>query len=353
MGCVLSPSKAHVLTVCHAAVPRPGMRRMGFLKLLTACAFHAAHVTHAGLAALQLPQLAVFGARVHMPLSLASVHGAAIARFLACATRPTARRDVVRDDVVRSWWHPTRELAFSADGSTFVRKVTYTAAVHDTASGAVVSARQYNDTAQLATVAGGVLSGCWTGRAHQCDFLSPTAALKTAVPLIDVASRVEGMCVAGTLLAVCDDRDAHITVFDLQDMTWCLRRAMWKLALPRRVIPCEHPKRLCALYYNNVLCVAATQPRARCVSILCVTTGALLRRVGCGVLRCPLGVVFRASSNELIVADVVRGVVFLPLDDPDAHITLPGTTCAESVALHKDTLLVALDSRVVAALTLD
>jgi hypothetical protein len=227
MGCLLSPSKEHVLSVCHAAVPRPGVRRMGFLKLLAACAFHAAHVTHAGLAALQLPQLAVFGARVHMPLSLASIHGAAIARFLACATRPTARRDVVRDDVVESWWHPTRELAFSADGSTFVRKVPNRAAVHDTASGSVVSARQYEDTAQLATVAGGVLSGCWTGRAHQCDFLSPTAALN-AVPLIDIASRVEGMCVAGTLLAVCDDRDAHITVFDLQDMTWCV----WRCARP-------------------------------------------------------------------------------------------------------------------------
>jgi hypothetical protein len=287
-----------------------------------------------------------------MPLSLASVHGAAIARFLTCATRQTARRDVVRDDVMRDRWHTTRELAFSADGCTFVLKYTNTAAVYDTASGARLRVRQYKDMAQLATVAGGVLSGYWTGRSHERDFVSPTAALET-VPLIDVASPLEGMCVAGTLLAVCGDRDAHITVFDLQDMTWCVERAIWKLALPRRLIPCEHPKRLCALYYNNVLCVAATQPRARCVSILCVTTGALLRRVGCGVLRCPLGVVFRASSNELIVADITRGTVVMSLDDPDAHSILPGTACAESVALHRDTLLVVALGSHVAVLTLD
>jgi hypothetical protein len=66
------------------------------------------------------------------------------------------------------------------------------------------------------------------------------------------------------------------------------------------------------------------------------------------VLHTPRGIVFRAASNELIVADVTRGVVVLALDDTDAHYVIPDTRKASSLALHRDTLLVALGSRVVA-----
>jgi hypothetical protein len=66
------------------------------------------------------------------------------------------------------------------------------------------------------------------------------------------------------------------------------------------------------------------------------------------VLHAPRGIVFRAASNELIVAGVIRGVVVVPLDDPDGHYVVPDTRDASSIALHRDTLLVALGSRVVA-----
>jgi hypothetical protein len=149
-------------------------------------------------------------------------------------------------------------------------------------------------------------------------------------------------------MAVSQAWGKHIHVFDLADATRDCGDCDWKLARPRRFIACEYPKRLCALYYGNLPCVAATQRLLHCVSIFCVASGALLRRVGCSVLHTPRGIVFRAASNELIVADVTRGVVVLALDDTDAHYVIPDTRKASSLALHRDTLLVALGSRVVA-----
>jgi hypothetical protein len=57
MGSKPSKSKRDVVDLFRAAVPEPGqhiVRRMSFLKLLTAAAFHGAKVKHAGLASLQL-----------------------------------------------------------------------------------------------------------------------------------------------------------------------------------------------------------------------------------------------------------------------------------------------------------
>jgi hypothetical protein len=355
MGCLLSTPKRRFLARCHAAVPKPHqqpVRRMGFLKLLTATAFHAARVTHAGLASLALVQLAVFGARDRMPRSLASVYGAAMARFLernVVVTKPATRR-VVRTDREE----PARELAFIADGSKFVRETTYRAYKYDSASGARENSWRFWSTAhmvhtgQLATVAGGVVFA----RSSHCEFW-PRQARGLCTPeyvplLIDIGGIADGMCVVGSLMAVSQAWGTHIHVFDHADATRYCGKCVWKLARPRRFIPCEYPKRLCALYYGNLPCVAATQRLLHCVSIFCVASGALLRRVGCSVLHTPRGIVFRVSSNELIVADVTRGVVVLALDDTDAHYVIPDTRKASSLALHRDTLLVALGSRVVA-----
>ncbi len=84
------------------------------------------------------------------------------------------------------------------------------------------------------------------------------------------------------------------------------------------------------------------------MSIYCVSTAVCLRRVGAGLLPNPFGIVFRAASNELVVVDTVCGVVVLALDGHGGRSVIPDTNNATSVALHRDTLLIALGSRVVA-----
>jgi hypothetical protein len=313
-----------------------------------------------------------------MPRSLASVHGAAIARFLErnVVTRPTTRRELCS-----SREYALRDLALSADGSTFVRankedwmseriEVRNAASgtlvsacgfwmserieVRNAASGTLVSACGFRGSirvSQLATCAGGVLYANRGSISYEVGLVSlmPPAPVLYS-PTIAIAFPVKGMYVVGALLAVCGEWDEHITVFNLEDITWSRSRSIWKIAHPCRFIQCRFPRRLCALYYNNVPCVAATQPR--CVSIFCVSSSATLRCVGQGVLRDPLSIVFRASSNQLIVADVIRGVVVLSLGDPGGHYVIPNTRNATSIALHRDTLLVAWRTRVV-ALTLD